>query len=100
MPFDPHPEVTADDVQNAVDDADGHHDGDIAQLPENDVQAVHRALDTDAIDERFAVLALLDIAILQPGVNEGESADWARIAARLGPSVLGGLLALVRKLGV
>lgn len=87
--FNGHPEITPDDVQNAVDDADGRHDGDIVHEPETDVQQILHALAEGAIDEGQAFVLAIRVVGERTDLR-GSAADWAALAKRLGPEVLAG----------
>lgn len=88
--FDLHPEVTDDDVQNAVDDADGHHDGDIVNGPESDVQAallVYRNGKMEAFD-KLELSWNVARALFTRGEKHIDPEDWAQLALVLGPEVI------------
>jgi hypothetical protein len=86
MPFDPHDEVTDAEVKKAA--------GAAPDAPSNDVQAVLYAHATLGLTTAEAVLSLVNIALVQKGVNEGDAADWAKAGAMLGPDVVKGLVKL------
>jgi len=82
------PEATDDDVQNAVDDADGKHDGDIVNEPENDVDAILHAHLGHGLSDAEAIYSLLKVVLAQKGTNEGDAAAWGRVALHFGPDLI------------
>lgn len=87
----------SDDVSNAeVKKAVGAAAGvDLTGQPENDVQVVLFAHGKGDLSLAEAVLALVNIALVQKGVNEGTAADWSKAAMVLGPDVVRGMIKLV-----
>jgi hypothetical protein len=67
---------------------------DLTNEPHNDVQAVMAGFSRGALSTGEALLALLNIALVQKGVNEGEAADWAKAGMLLGPDIVRGLVKL------
>ena len=91
------PEATDDDVQNAVDDADGKHDGDIVNQPESDVQAAIHVYE-EGLKDGYAKLDLATKAaraIFTKGERHVDPEDWAQLATILGPVVIDLVKALV-----
>lgn len=91
MAFDPHNEITDAEVKQAVGAAAGV---DLTGEPNNDVQAVMHAFNSHGLTLAEAVLALVNIALVQRGVNEGDGADWAKAGMLLGPDVVKGIIKL------
>jgi hypothetical protein len=83
--------VSDTDVKQAVAAAAGL---DLTGQPENDVQAVMFAHAKGDITLAEAVLALVNIALVQKGVNEGDGADWAKAGMLIGPDVVKGIIKL------
>jgi len=88
---------TDDDVQNAVDDADGKHDGDIANEPESDVQAAIHVYEEGSKDgyAKLDLAAKAAKAIFTKGERHVLPEDWAQLATILGPVVINLVKALV-----
>lgn len=84
-------DVSDSDVKRDVGNAAGV---DLTGEPENDVQAVMHAHASHGLTTAEAVLALVNIALIQKGVNEGESADWAKAGMMLGPDLVKGIVKL------
>jgi len=81
---------TDDDVQNAVDDADGKHDGDIVNEPESDVQAalhVYRDGKQEALD-KIVLFGMAAKAICTRGERHVDPEDWAQLGLVLGPALV------------
>ena len=83
--------VTDTEVLKAVGAAAGV---DLTGMPRNDVQAVLYAVDHKGLSLPEAVFALVNIALVQKGLNEGEPADWTKAGLVLGPDVVKGVIAL------
>ena len=91
------PEATDDDVQNAVDDADGKHDGDIVNEPESDVQAalqLYRASKQDTYAKLELSLQAAR-AIFTRGERHIDPEDWAQLGLVLGPALIDAVKQLV-----
>lgn len=88
--FNTHPEVTDDQVQNAVDDADGKHDGDIVSQPESDVQAalaLYERSEKGALD-KLELFGLSCKAVFTKGERHVLNEDWAQLGVVLGPALV------------
>ena len=95
--FDPHAEVTDDDVQHAADQADGQDDG-LAAMPNTSLGHVVRALDAGRLTTEEALLAAL-VILAEPSVLPPGPADVAALALRLGVRLVGAVGRLARLFG-
>ncbi|HEY6009209.1 MAG TPA: hypothetical protein VIU40_12865 [Geobacteraceae bacterium] len=84
-------DVSNSEVKKAVGQAAGM---DLTGMPENDVQAVMYAHGKGDLSTAEALLALINIALIQKGVNEGVAADWAKAGMQLGPDIVRGVVKL------
>lgn len=84
-------DTTNSEVKKAVGSAAGV---DLTGQPENDVQAILYAHAAGNLSLAEAVLTLINVAVLQKGVNEGAPSDWAKASMVLGPDVVRGIVKL------